>query len=67
MVISSSNTRGIGHPCVMSNDYLIENELGYTNHQYGKYITEREATHKAIREDDKTVIVPVVREQLDWG
>ena len=51
----------------MIKEYLIENELGYTNHHNGKYVTEENATHIAIREDDKWSIVVYEREQLDLG
>lgn len=38
------------------NNFLIENELGYTNHANGKYITEDNATHVAVYIDDTLVI-----------
>ena len=38
------------------NNFLIENELGYTNHHNGKYITEDNATHIAVYIDDALVI-----------
>lgn len=38
------------------NNFLIENELGYTNHTNGKYITEDNATHVAVYIDDTLVI-----------
>ena len=38
------------------NNFLIENELGYTNHTNGKYITEDNATHIAVYIDDTLVI-----------
>jgi hypothetical protein len=38
------------------NNFLIENELGYTNHYNGKYITEDNATHIAVYVDDALVI-----------
>lgn len=46
------------------NYFLIENELGYTNHSNGKYITEENATHIATIEDGKTVITVYERETL---
>ena len=47
------------------NNFLIENELGYTNHHNGKYVTEETATHIATIEDGKTVIIVYERETLD--
>jgi len=38
------------------NNFLIENELGYTNYSDGKYITEDNATHVAVYIDDTLVI-----------
>jgi len=38
------------------NNFLIENELGYTNHYNGKYITEDNATHVAVYVDGALVI-----------
>ena len=38
------------------NNFLIENELGYTNHTNGKYVTEDNATHVAVYIDDALVI-----------
>ena len=38
------------------NNFLIENELGYTNHANGKYVTEDNATHVAVYVDDALVI-----------
>ena len=51
----------------MIKDYLIENELGYTNYHNGKYVTEENATHIAIREDGHWSVVVYEREQLDLG
>ena len=47
------------------NNFLIENELGYTNHSNGKYVTEEKATHIATIEDGKTVIIVYEKEYLD--
>ena len=47
------------------NYFLIENELGYTNHSNGKYVTEENATHIATIEDGKTVITVYEREFLE--
>ena len=41
---------------IKMNNFLIENELGYTNHHNGKYITEDNATHVAVYIDDALVI-----------
>ena len=38
------------------NNFLIENELGYTNYINGKYVTEDNATHVAVYIDDALVI-----------
>ena len=38
------------------NNFLIENELGYTNYSDGKYVTEDNATHIAVYVDDALVI-----------
>ena len=38
------------------NNFLIENELGYTNYTNGKYVTEDNATHIAVYMDDALVI-----------
>lgn len=38
------------------NNFLIENELGYTNYSDGKYITEDNATHVAVYVDGALVI-----------
>jgi hypothetical protein len=38
------------------NNFLIENELGYTNHNNGKYVTEDNATHIAVHEHGALVI-----------
>ena len=38
------------------NNFLIENELGYTNHHNGKYVTEHNATHVAVYVDGALVI-----------
>jgi hypothetical protein len=38
------------------NNFLIENELGYTNFINGKYVTEDNATHIAVYMDGALVI-----------
>ncbi len=38
------------------NNFLIENELGYTNFINGKYVTEDNATHIAVHEHGAMVI-----------
>ena len=38
------------------NNFLIENELGYTNYTNGRYVTEDNATHIAVYMDDALVI-----------
>ena len=38
------------------NNFLIENELGYTNYTNGKYVTEDNATHIAVHEHGALVI-----------
>ncbi len=47
------------------NNFLIENELGYTNHYNGKYITEDNATHVAVYVDDALVIKEYERASLE--
>ena len=46
-------------------DFLIENELGYTNHKDGKYITEHNATHVAVYVDGALVIKEYERASLE--
>lgn len=46
-------------------DFLIENELGYTNHKDGKYITEHNATHIAVYVDGALVIKEYERASLE--
>lgn len=46
------------------NNYLIENELGYTNHYNGKYVTEYNATHIAVHEHGALVIKEYERASL---
>jgi hypothetical protein len=48
----------------MMNNYLVETELGYTNHVNGKYVTEDNATHIAVRRDDQWIIEVYEREEL---
>ena len=38
------------------NNFLIETELGYTNHSNGRYVTEDNATHIAVYIDGALVI-----------
>jgi hypothetical protein len=47
------------------NNFLIENELGYTNHANGKYVTEDNATHVAVYMDDALVIKEHERASLE--
>lgn len=47
------------------NNFLIENELGYTNHKDGKYITEHNATHIAVYVDGALVIKEYERASLE--
>jgi hypothetical protein len=47
------------------NNFLIENELGYTNYTNGKYITEDNATHIAVYMDDALVIKEYERASLE--
>jgi hypothetical protein len=47
------------------NNFLIENELGYTNHTNGKYVTEDNATHIAVYMDDALVIKEHERASLE--
>jgi len=47
------------------NNFLIENELGYTNHTNGKYITEDNATHIAVHEHGALVIKEYERASLE--
>jgi hypothetical protein len=49
------------------NNFLIENELGYTNHTNGKYVTEDNATHIAVYMDDAWVIKEHERAVLDMS
>ena len=46
------------------NNFLIETELGYTNHVNGKYVTEDNATHIAVRRDDQWIVEVYEREEL---
>ena len=47
------------------NYFLIENELGYTNHHNGKYVTEHNATHVAVYVDGALVIKEYERASLE--
>lgn len=47
------------------NNFLIENELGYTNHSNGKYVTEHNATHVAVYVDGALVIKEYERASLE--
>lgn len=47
------------------NNFLIENELGYTNHSNGKYVTEHNATHVAAYVDGALVIKEYERASLE--
>ena len=47
------------------NNYLIENELGYTNYTNGRYVTEDNATHIAVYIDDALVIKEYERASLE--
>ena len=47
------------------NYFLIENELGYTNHSNGKYVTEHNATHVAVYVDGALVIKEYERASLE--
>jgi hypothetical protein len=47
------------------NNFLIENELGYTNHINGKYVTEDNATHIAVYMDGALVIKEYERASLE--
>ena len=47
------------------NNFLIENDLGYTNYTNGKYITEDNATHIAVYEHGAWVIKEYERAVLD--
>ena len=47
------------------NNFLIENELGYTNFINGKYVTEDNATHIAVYMDDALVIKEHERASLE--
>lgn len=47
------------------NYFLIENELGYTNHSNGKYVTEHNATHVALYVDGALVIKEYERASLE--
>ena len=47
------------------NNFLIENELGYTNHTNGKYVTEDNATHIAVYMDGALVIKEYERASLE--
>jgi hypothetical protein len=47
------------------NNFLIENELGYTNYTNGKYVTEDNATHIAVYMDDALVIKEHERASLE--
>jgi hypothetical protein len=38
------------------NNFLIENELGYTNYTNGRYVTEHNATHNILNDNDKLSI-----------
>jgi hypothetical protein len=47
------------------NNFLIENDLGYTNYTNGKYVTEDNATHIAVYENGAWVIKEYERAVLD--
>ena len=47
------------------NNFLIETELGYTNHVNGKYVTEDNATHVAVHIDGALVIKEHERASLE--
>ena len=47
------------------NNYLIENELGYTNYTNGRYVTEDNATHIAVYMDGALVIKEYERASLE--
>jgi hypothetical protein len=47
------------------NNFLIENELGYTNYTNGKYVTEDNATHIAVYMDGALVIKEHERASLE--
>jgi hypothetical protein len=47
------------------NNFLIENELGYTNHTNGRYVTEDNATHIAVYMDGALVIKEHERASLE--
>lgn len=47
------------------NNFLIEKDLGYTNYTNGKYVTEDNATHIAVYENDAWVIKEYERAVLD--
>lgn len=47
------------------NNFLIENELGYTNYINGKYVTEHNATHVAVYVDGALVIKEYERASLE--
>jgi len=47
------------------NNFLIETELGYTNHHNGEYITEDNATHIAVYVDGAWVIKEHERASLE--
>jgi hypothetical protein len=47
------------------NNFLIENELGYTNYTNGKYVTEYNATHIAVHEHGAMVIKEHERASLE--
>jgi hypothetical protein len=47
------------------NNFLIENELGYTNYTNGRYVTEHNATHIAVYMDDALVIKEHERASLE--
>lgn len=46
-------------------NFLIENELGYTNYINSKYITEHNATHIAVHVDGALVIKEYERASLE--
>jgi hypothetical protein len=47
------------------NNFLVENELGYTNYTNGKYVTEDNATHIAVYEHGAWVIKEYERASLE--
>jgi len=47
------------------NNFLIENELGYTNYTNGRYVTEDNATHIAVYMDGALVIKEHERASLE--